>query len=218
MAPNRGACENDIEGRGGEQRKNQKWKREWGNRKSQQRWRLWLRGWLQISTEGFPGSCLQWADHTLRGWRREQEDKDLASLSFPLNPLFSLPVCLRLSLKGLRLTCWPILNFPARARLLLHLSSSSPLIHLFTPLSSLLPVIFPHRNLGFTFLVPFNTTAQTCSVSFCIFYLPCRDKPGFITLSDLLSKSVRHRHTCATFHIFLFIYFPRWMPSHQPEK
>lgn len=84
-------------------------------RKSQVRWRLWLRGWLQISTEGFPGGCLQLTDHTLRGWRSEREDKDLTSLSFPLNPLFSLPVCLLLSLKGLRLTCWPIRSSPYRA-------------------------------------------------------------------------------------------------------
>lgn len=95
-------------------------------RKSQVRWRLWLRGWLQISTEGFPGSCLQLTDHMLRGWRREREDKDLTSLSFPLNPLFSLPVCLRLSPKGLRLTLLAYSQLPVQAWLLLHLSLPSP--------------------------------------------------------------------------------------------
>lgn len=175
----------------------QKRKRGRSNRKSQVRWRLWLRGWLQISTEGFPSCCLQLADHTLRGWGRELEDKYLTSLSFALNPLFSLPVCLRLSLKGLRLTCWPILSFPAPAGHLLHLSLPSPLsFHPSLNYShhpSVLSSHFTGSVIWDSLVCPCNTTAQICSVSLCISYLLCltsRDKPVFITLSDLFSKSV----------------------------
>lgn len=56
----------------------------------------------RLASEGFPGCCLQLADHTQRGMKEKAEEKDLKSCSFLLNPLFSLPVCLRLSLKGLR--------------------------------------------------------------------------------------------------------------------
>lgn len=213
--PNSGIQEIVIEEGRGEKKEIKKRKRRWSNRKSKVRWRLWLRGWLQISTEGFPSCCLQLADHTLRGWRRERKDKDLTSLSFPLNPLFSLPVCLRLSLRGLRLTCWPILNFPAQAGRSLHLSLPPPLSFHPALLHSHHPS-FPssHSITGaiWDLLVwPSNTTAQICSVSLCISYLLCltsRDKPVFITLSDLFSKSV---HTQAHTQFLLY-----WMSTNQP--
>ncbi len=152
--PNSGARGEWHWGEGRWEERNQKKKTGWGSRKSQVRWTLWLRGWLQMSTEGFPSCCLQLADHTQRGWRKEGEDKDLISLSFPLNPLFSLPVCLRLSLKGLRLTCWPIPLHPHTGRALAaFISASSTLLPSIPPSlpSSHVPVIPLHRQCNLVF-------------------------------------------------------------------
>lgn len=126
----------------------------WRSRGSEVRWRLWLRGWLDRGTEGFPGCSLQLADHTLRRWRRKQEDKDLTHLCFPFKDLFSLPVCLRLSLKRLRLTCWPICSFPLSRTgfyYILSVVPPPPPFSLLHSSSSLFTVIPLHRRCNLVF-------------------------------------------------------------------
>lgn len=149
------------------ERKNRKAGR--GSRKRQVRWRLWLRGWLQISTEGFPGCCLQLADHTLRGWRREWEDKDLASLSFSTQSLVLYSCVFTPIPEGIKVNMLAYPQLPRTGRALaafISASLPSPLhFHPSLP-SSPFPVIPLHLwcNLGFVCLAR-NTTAQICSVS-----------------------------------------------------
>lgn len=97
--------------------------------------------------------------------------------------------------------------------------ASSPSIHhSFTPI---IPSFLSSCSIGGaiwdSLVWPCITTAQICSVSPCISYLLCltsRDKPVFITLTDLFSKSVQHRHTHTHLHKFRL----HRMPTNQPRK
>lgn len=129
----------------------------------------------RLASEGFPGCCLQLADHTQRVMKEKAEEKDLKSCSFLLNPLFSLPVCLRLSLKGLRVDMLAYPQLPHTR------PSFGGIYHLPTlrVLPSPPPPFSCHCcfNFGIGLFLSVYTTAQICRVTLCIactlvFYCP----------------------------------------------
>lgn len=145
------------------------------------------------------------------GWSHAERMKEEAGRQRSHTPLFSIQ---RSLLSSCVFTPLPeeikvnmlayLLLPPKQDRPLPHSISCAPTSPSFSLLHPHHPSLLSSRSIDsviwYLLVWPGNTTAQICTVSFCIFYLLCltrTDKPVFITLPWPPLRISTHEHTCA---------------------